>query len=85
MTLVPADDDVRQRLKQDFDTTFFVEAGAGTGKTTTLVSRIVAMVAARQLTTPNLVAITFTEAAAAELRARVREGLEKHGSPETSA
>jgi len=85
MTLVPADDDVRQRLKQDFDTTFFVEAGAGTGKTTTLVSRIVAMVAARQLTTPNLVAITFTEAAAAELRARVREGLEKFGTAETAA
>jgi ATP-dependent helicase/nuclease subunit A len=85
MTLVPADDDVRKRLRQDFDTTFFVEAGAGTGKTTTLVSRIVAMVAAGRLTTPELVAITFTEAAAAELRARVREGLEKHGTPETAA
>ena len=85
ITLNPADDDVRQRLRQDFDTTFFVEAGAGTGKTTTLVSRIVSLVAAKELKTPELVAITFTEAAAAELRARVREGLEKAGTPETAA
>jgi ATP-dependent helicase/nuclease subunit A len=83
--LRPADDDVRKRLQEDFETTFFVEAGAGTGKTTTLVSRIVALVAAGRLTTPELVAITFTEAAAAELRARVREGLEKFGTPETAA
>ncbi len=82
---VPADDDVRQRLRQDFDTTFFVEAGAGTGKTTTLVNRIVALVAEGRLSTAGLVAITFTEAAAAELRARVREGLEKAGTPETAA
>ena len=82
---IPADDDVRQRLRQDFDTTFFVEAGAGTGKTTTLVNRIVALVAEGRLSTAGLVAITFTEAAAAELRARVREGLEKAGTPETAA
>ena len=85
IVLRPADDDVRERLRTEFDTTFFVEAGAGTGKTTTLVDRIVALVAAGRITTSQLVAITFTEAAAAELRARVREGLEKAGTPETSA
>ena len=82
---LPVDADVRRRLSEDFETTFFVEAGAGTGKTTTLVERIVALVAAGRLTTAELVAITFTEAAAAELRARVREGLEKAATPETSA
>jgi ATP-dependent helicase/nuclease subunit A len=82
---LPADADVRKRLREDFETTFFVEAGAGTGKTTTLVDRIVALVGAGKLKTPELVAITFTEAAAAELRARVREGLEKAGLPETAA
>ena len=81
---LPVDADVRRRLSEDFETTFFVEAGAGTGKTTTLVERIVALVAAGRLTTAQLVAITFTEAAAAELRARVREGLEKAATPETA-
>src|SRR5437588_248472 len=78
---LPADEAVRRRLREDFDTTFFVEAGAGTGKTTTLVDRIVALVASGRLRAPELVAITFTEAAAAELRAAVREELEKDGSP----
>ena len=82
---LPADEAVRRRLREDFDTTFFVEAGAGTGKTTTLVDRIVALVASGRLRAPELVAITFTEAAAAELRARVREELEKDGSPAARA
>jgi ATP-dependent helicase/nuclease subunit A len=81
----PVDQAVRDRLATEFDQTFFVEAGAGTGKTTTLVGRIVAMIAAGRLKTSELVAITFTEAAAAELRARVREALEAHGTPETMA
>ena len=80
----PADQPTRERLATDFDTTFFVEAGAGTGKTTMLVGRIVAMVAAGVLKAPQLVAITFTEAAAAELRARVRQELEKAGTPRTA-
>ena len=81
---LPADDPVRRRLREDFETTFFVEAGAGTGKTTMLVGRIVAMVAAGVLEVPELVAITFTEAAAAELRARVRQELENAGSAKTA-
>jgi ATP-dependent helicase/nuclease subunit A len=85
IVLRPADQPTRDRLATDFASTFFVEAGAGTGKTTTLVGRIVAMIAAGQLKTSELVAITFTEAAAAELRARVREELEAHGDPKTHA
>ena len=72
----PADAAQRERLRTEFDTTFFVEAGAGTGKTTEVVARIVALVAAGQVRARELVAITFSEAAAGELRARIREGLE---------
>src|SRR4051812_32332134 len=71
------DQDTRQQLLTCFDRTFFVEAGAGTGKTTVLVGRIVNLVAAGQVAMEELAAITFTEAAAAELRDRVREGLER--------
>ena len=63
--------------------TFFVEAGAGTGKTTIVVGRIVNLVAAGHVSMEYLAAITFTEAAAAELRDRVREGLER-GASDTS-
>jgi ATP-dependent helicase/nuclease subunit A len=71
-----ADQGERDRLRQDLDRTLFVEAGAGTGKTTAVVARIVAMVAEGRLRMERLVAITFTMAAAGELRVRVREGLE---------
>jgi len=72
-----ADQGERDRLRQDFDRTLFVEAGAGTGKTTAVVARIVDMVAVGRLRMERLVAITFTMAAAGELRVRVREGLEE--------
>ncbi len=78
MIVVPIDQAVRHRLRHDLDTTFFVEAGAGTGKTTEIVARIVELAAAGRIESPRaLVAMTFTVAAAAELRARVREGLEE--------
>jgi ATP-dependent helicase/nuclease subunit A len=72
----PIDQEARQRIAADVDATLFVEAGAGTGKTTALVSRIVALVRTGRLTMEDLVAITFTEAAATELRSRVRGQLE---------
>ena len=53
----------------------FVEAGAGTGKTYALVSRVVALVKAG-VEMENIVAITFTEAAAAELSERIRTRME---------
>jgi len=77
MATQPADQDVRERLRNDFGKTFFVEAGAGTGKTSEIVARIVGLVAAGELEIRELAAITFTVAAAAELRARIREGLER--------
>jgi ATP-dependent helicase/nuclease subunit A len=58
------------------DKTLLVEAGAGTGKTFALVERVVALVRAG-VPIERIVAITFTERAAAELRERIRAGLEQ--------
>ena len=57
--------------------TLFVEAGAGTGKTSTLVARLVRLVTHEHVALREIAAITFTEAAAAELRDRVRRSFER--------
>lgn len=57
--------------------TLFVEAGAGTGKTTQLVDRIVNTVLGGEVRLSDIAAITFTEAAASELQARIRVEFEK--------
>ena len=69
-----SDEMARQTVANDLDRTLFVEAGAGTGKTTALVGRIVNLVLEGDAGIPlnQIAAITFTEAAAAELRERVR-------------
>lgn len=86
MTSLPVLVDAAARLSiaADLDATLFVEAGAGSGKTTELVNRIVGLVATGRAKITGIAAITFTEAAAAELRIRVRHGLEaSEGSPDT--
>ena len=67
----------RDTAANDLDTTFFVEAAAGTGKTTTLVARIVSAVSKGRARLREIVAITFTEKAAGELKLRLREKLEE--------
>lgn len=81
MTRQPlADADARHRIRTEHGTTLFVEAGAGTGKTTALIERIVDMVSYGFLTDiAHLAAITFTENAAAELRSRLRAALDAAG------
>ncbi len=76
-TYEPADQKQRERIERSLDETLFVEASAGTGKTTALVSRVVSLIAGGKATVDQVAAITFTEAAVAELRARVREKLEE--------
>jgi ATP-dependent helicase/nuclease subunit A len=75
-TSIRADDEARQHIREQLAETLFVEAGAGTGKTRALVDRYVALIAAGHRV-EELVAITFTEKAAAELRDRVRGELER--------
>jgi len=73
----PLDQAARDAIRDNHGRTLFVEAGAGTGKTTALVARVVEMVALGRLPQmQGLAAITFTENAAAELRNRIREALE---------
>ena len=77
-----ADQAARDRIARVHDETLFVEAGAGSGKTSSLVSRVVNLVVGGADVT-SIAAITFTEAAAAELRSRVRQTLEavERGQP----
>ncbi len=72
---VAPDDAARRRIRRDLASTLFVEAGAGAGKTTALVGRIVELVDAG-IPIGSIAAITFTEKAAAELRVRVRHELD---------
>jgi ATP-dependent helicase/nuclease subunit A len=65
-----------ERIATSLDETLFVEAGAGSGKTRTLVQRLVNLVVTAGVPVQAIAAITFTEKAAAELRERVRHALE---------
>src|SRR5947208_9906436 len=77
MTRVICDDaDARQAIKDDLDDTLVVEAAAGTGKTTELVNRILRVLASGRARMVQIVAVTFTEKAAGELKLRLREALE---------
>ena len=67
----------RAEVLTGLDRSLFVEAGAGTGKTTALVGRVLALVTSGVARLSRIAAITFTEAAAAELRDRVYEALEQ--------
>jgi ATP-dependent helicase/nuclease subunit A len=60
----------------------FVSAGAGTGKTTVLVERFVRAVCDRGVSLESVLVITYTERAAGELRARIRERLVELGRVE---
>jgi ATP-dependent exoDNAse (exonuclease V) beta subunit len=73
----PPDQAARHRISADLDTTLFVEAGAGSGKTTALVDRVLALVTGGAAELRSVAAITFTEKAGAELRDRIRRALEK--------
>ncbi|MBA3532434.1 MAG: UvrD-helicase domain-containing protein, partial [Ardenticatenales bacterium] len=54
-----------------------VEAGAGTGKTAVLVERFLHLLAEHpEWSLESIVAVTFTEKAAREMRHRIREGVE---------
>src|SRR6516162_6798136 len=61
-----------------------VVAGAGTGKTTVLVHRIARLIRERQATPGEILALTYTDAAAAEMRDRVSDLLGR-GAPRLQA
>jgi ATP-dependent helicase/nuclease subunit A len=57
----------------DFEADLLVTAGAGTGKTTVLTSKYLRLLEERRATIGEIVAITFTKKAAAEMRERIRD------------
>ena len=71
----------RDRAIQDTNRSFVVEASAGTGKTSTLINRILHLVLEKgpdgpPLRLSNIAAITFTEKAAGEMKVKLRQELE---------
>ena len=76
MTTLPNDQAARDRIRTDLATNMLVEAGAGSGKTTSLIERMLEHVCTG---TPveRLTAVTFTRKAANELRERFQVRLER--------
>jgi ATP-dependent exoDNAse (exonuclease V) beta subunit len=72
-----ADQSARDLIVSALDATLVVEAAAGTGKTTELVKRILRVLATGRAEVKHIVAVTFTEKAAGELKLRLREALER--------
>lgn len=68
----PADWSERERVRTDFDHNLVVEAGAGTGKTTLLVSRTLYGIETGRLRLSRVAVVTYLEKAAVELRQRIR-------------
>lgn len=66
------DDAARRSAMTAHDRSMLVEAGAGSGKTAVMAGRI-ALLLAEGVAPRHIVAVTFTELAASELLARVRE------------
>ncbi|MGE3509490.1 MAG: UvrD-helicase domain-containing protein [Vicinamibacterales bacterium] len=71
-----ADRGAREAIAEALDTTLIVEAAAGTGKTTELVHRILRVLETGRAAIDQIVAVTFTEKAAGELKLRLREAVE---------
>lgn len=61
-----------------FDSDLLVTAGAGTGKTSVLAGKFLRLLEDRRATVTEVVAITFTKKAAAEMRTRIRLGILEH-------
>ena len=77
MSWQPADQADRERARRSRGETLVLEAGAGTGKTTLLVDRIESLILDGDALVTEVAAVTFTENAAATLKLRLRERLER--------
>ncbi|MFT5526624.1 MAG: ATP-dependent helicase/nuclease subunit A [Pirellulaceae bacterium] len=72
-----SDAESRELILNRLDVNFMVEASAGTGKTTNIVGRMVNLIARGVCQVNQLVAVTFTRKAAAELRDRFNAELRR--------
>src|SRR5436190_23921268 len=71
------DAEARAAIRDALDETLVVEAAAGTGKTTELVNRILRVIETGRAGMDQIVAVTFTEKAAGELKLRLRRSEER--------
>jgi ATP-dependent helicase/nuclease subunit A len=71
------DEASRKKIINELDRNFFVEAGAGSGKTHCLVERMVNIIKNGKAKIENISAVTFTRKAAAELKERFQIRLEE--------
>jgi ATP-dependent helicase/nuclease subunit A len=79
---VENDKEARRRAIEETSSSFVVEASAGTGKTSTLIGRILHLVLEKgpsgyPLPLSHICAITFTEKAAGEMKIRLRQSFEQ--------
>jgi ATP-dependent helicase/nuclease subunit A len=74
--MMPLDQASRELAITRVDRSITLTAGAGSGKTTVLTRRVLAVLAAG-VDPARVVAVTFTEKAAGELQARVRDALDE--------
>lgn len=72
----PPDIESRHRAATALDSTILVEAGAGSGKTAVLTSRLLSLLRSGRGRIERTAAITFSEKAAAEMRLRLRAELD---------
>ena len=70
------DAEARRAIREDLGVSLLVEAAAGTGKTTSLIERMTALIRTGATTVDRLSAVTFTIKAAAELSERFQTSLE---------
>ncbi len=63
---------IRKEIISNFDKNYLLEAGAGAGKTTIIVERIITHIIDGSIEPKNIVAITFTKAASLELAERIQ-------------
>ncbi len=71
------DETERKAIRHDLDTNMLVEAGAGSGKTSSLIDRIKELIGEGRANIKNIAAVTFTRKAAAELKERFQLEIEK--------
>lgn len=79
----PKDSEYRRLIVQSLDQSVMVEAGAGSGKTTSLVGRMLALIASGSASVYRMAAVTFTRKGAAELKGKFQIALEKSIREET--
>ncbi|MDG5787194.1 UvrD-helicase domain-containing protein [Evansella sp. AB-P1] len=84
MTEKIVDQHARDKILEELNKNFLVEAGAGSGKTTSLVDRMVNLIYTGTCKINEIVAITFTRKAADELKTRFQNELERKWNMEKS-